>query len=1131
MEFKKNRYNPYGTEQDELPQSLSDMRAPAVYDAHVTAYAALADAAPEENFDAERIQRISTGTHIETQAGLIIHNDDSRLEIAEFNWFGYNSKTLLVGEKSTIAFSLGAQGMSEFSFDYFALHNTTTVINFYDVNGKLIGAEKLYYTGSVSAKKFDIKTLNFIAPPGVLIARAELVTGDEPSVGDYGFHIDNVKWIPAGPLPVEFSLIRMDKDSGINTTDFITNDGSAGRQVEGTLSRVLSSSETLQFWDGTKWVNATVTGLNWQAQDNTAHGADWEYKLRVINAAGHQTPEQAFQITYDITPSDVLVIFDHMDKDDGVAGDWQTTNGSAGRTVFGTLSKALSDGDVIEYSLDGGLTWQKLTVNGLSWSFIDDGVHATDWQYQTRIIDIAGNVTVPVVQDVVLLPGPVSLTFDRMDKDTGASDSDFITKDGTAGRLVEGTLSRALNPGESLVFWDGSKWIAATVNGLNWQAQDNVEHTADWTYKLRVVDSSGSTVQDAHQKVVLTPPPNMQIIFERMDKDDGVAGDWRTTDGSAGRTVYGTLSKALSYGDLIEYSLDGGTSWQTLSVIDLNWSFPDPLEHTADWEYQIRITDIAGNISSPVVRHATLESLLGEVTIDAVGKDSGFSAYSADAITRDGAAGRLIHGSLSEPLKDGEKVQVSFDNGLTWHDAQHDGNKWFAIDNSEHTTDWVIKARAANVSGYGKEVQQTVLYAANSVPAPGIAWNGKALTATLSPMAKVGEKIQFLIDGKSVVVNLTTADATAQKVTLPWTVAAQDFRASYIDIAGNNSDWTVLKPTEMRVGLETFNSQAARTIYAGSIFQFNSFILTAVKISNYGYINRFGSTNQGGIGSPPKSMALEMSNGSGGTEYRIDLKNQLPVNKISFTVGDLNTSERIEAVFYDSTGRQVFSDYRTGSSGLTQLINFSLPYGQTFSSVVLKLNSYNSYVWIDDVDLRNISYNGPTYTESPSRLQSINQSTLYIGSDTDDVFQLSNASHLNSNDFFLRGQDGIDTLQLTGRNINLDLTALGGKIQSIEMINLTGSGDNTLSLSLGDVIQQGGIDLFNMSGNVQMAIKGNAGDKVNLSDLLPDNGDVGNWSSSGNITVGGVVYAVWQHSTLDAELLVQNGVAVNPINH
>ena len=118
-------------------------------------------------------------------------------------------------------------------------------------------------------------------------------------------------------------------------------------------------------------------------------------------------------------------------------------------------------------------------------------------------------------------------------------------------------------------------------------------------------------------------------------------------------------------------------------------------------------------------------------------------------------------------------------------------------------------------------------------------------------------------------------------------------------------------------------------------------------------------------------------------------------------------------------------------------------------------------------------------------------------------------------------------MKLTGTDQVLDLAAIAGKIESIEIIDITGTGNNTLNLSLGDVLEQGETSLFTADNTTQMMIKGDAGDVVNLDDLLPDGTDPGDWASAGIATVAGVTYNVFQHSTLDAQLLVQDGVTTN----
>ena len=94
-------------------------------------------------------------------------------------------------------------------------------------------------------------------------------------------------------------------------------------------------------------------------------------------------------------------------------------------------------------------------------------------------------------------------------------------------------------------------------------------------------------------------------------------------------------------------------------------------------------------------------------------------------------------------------------------------------------------------------------------------------------------------------------------------------------------------------------------------------------------------------------------------------------------------------------------------------------------------------------------------------------------------------------------------------------------------IDMRDDGDNVLNLSVSDVLQQGGKDLFHVNGDVQMRIKGDAGDTVNLEDMLADGMDSGDWVNAGDTAVNGVSYVSYQHSTLEAELLVQQGVTVN----
>ncbi len=80
------------------------------------------------------------------------------------------------------------------------------------------------------------------------------------------------------------------------------------------------------------------------------------------------------------------------------------------------------------------------------------------------------------------------------------------------------------------------------------------------------------------------------------------------------------------------------------------------------------------------------------------------------------------------------------------------------------------------------------------------------------------------------------------------------------------------------------------------------------------------------------------------------------------------------------------------------------------------------------------------------------------------------------------GAAGDDVLHLSGKDLNLDLTSMNGKISGIETICVYGTGDNTLTLTAAD--------LLNLSDSTNaLRVHGNAGDHiVGLSSGWTDGG-------------------------------------------
>lgn len=180
----------------------------------------------------------------------------------------------------------------------------------------------------------------------------------------------------------------------------------------------------------------------------------------------------------------------------------------------------------------------------------------------------------------------------------------WTTDSGASGKTVSGTLSAALTGSQVLrvSFNNGSTWSNATVTGTSWTVTDPLTHTASWVMKAQVINGGGALGPLATQSVALLVWPTLTI--DSMSQDSDTVGDWITYSGVAGRTVSGTLSAAAPAGSVVELSSDG-TSWTTGSITGLSWSATDPLSHSLDWTYQVRLRSDVGivspSVSQPVV--------------------------------------------------------------------------------------------------------------------------------------------------------------------------------------------------------------------------------------------------------------------------------------------------------------------------------------------------------------------------------------------------------------------------------------------------------------------------------------------------------------------------------------------------
>ena len=128
------------------------------------------------------------------------------------------------------------------------------------------------------------------------------------------------------------------------------------------------------------------------------------------------------------------------------------------------------------------------------------------------------------------------------------------------------------------------------------------------------------------------------------------------------------------------------------------------------------------------------------------------------------------------------------------------------------------------------------------------------------------------------------------------------------------------------------------------------------------------------------------------------------------------------------------------------------------------------------------------------------------------------------------GGSGQDTLVV---DFDLDLSALANdasnlRIQSIETIDITGAGDNTLTLSLDDLLDTSEIPNLDHDGNSHnsLVVIGNAGDTVTLNASgAGEVGEGGTWAANGNVMIGGENLNVFDFS-VSGDVL--GSIAIDP---
>ncbi|UUR70544.1 Ig-like domain-containing protein [Enterobacter asburiae] len=479
-----------------------------------------------------------------------------------------------------------------------------------------------------------------------------------------------------------------------------------------------------------------------------------------------------------------------------------TTDAPAGQTVTITLN-----GKTYTATVQNDGTWSYTVGSADVTALADGGSYVINAQVSNTIGN-SGSDNHSVTVD--LTAPSMGISIDSLQNDTGLSASDFITND--AQVVVNGSLTAQLGNNEKaqISLDGGNTWIDLTVTGTTWRYADGRTLTdGTYQYQVRVIDNAGNVGATDSQDVVidLTKPVATTITVDSITQDTGLSGsDFITSDNQI--SLKGTLGAALGSGDHAQISLDGGVTWTDVSVSGLSWTYVDGRTLAdGDYNYQLRVIDDAGNISTTASQVVTIDTVAPDasktIAIDSISDDTGLS--SSDFITNDTSL--TLHGSLGATLADGEYAQISIDGGVTWQNVIVTGNSWYYVDSralGNQTYDYYVRVvdAAGNVGASAHQqvtVDTVAPDAAITVTVDNITVdtgfdNNDFLTSstsytlhgTLGAELGAGEFVQVSMDGGSTWVYATVSGTQwSYSDTRTLTDGSHNYQVRVVDQAGN----------------------------------------------------------------------------------------------------------------------------------------------------------------------------------------------------------------------------------------------------------------------------------------------------------------------------------------------------------
>ena len=177
--------------------------------------------------------------------------------------------------------------------------------------------------------------------------------------------------------------------------------------------------------------------------------------------------------------------------------------------------------------------------------------------------------------------------------------SDTAPYTGTPGEWVK--FEQRSTQGVSVLYVNNTP-VKAAYSSRNLNKNSTYLDIARYSTHFARLNMTGLVIRRNGSVVLSALPvsaPTAAVTITSMEKDDGTPNDWLTSDGSAPRKVFGTLSAVLTPDEIVEVSVDNGVNWAQATVSGTSWEVTDQVFHTASWTIRARVTDTVSFLSAP----------------------------------------------------------------------------------------------------------------------------------------------------------------------------------------------------------------------------------------------------------------------------------------------------------------------------------------------------------------------------------------------------------------------------------------------------------------------------------------------------------------------------------------------------